>query len=385
MRPRGLYSQPMKPAIAEPIHRREYCRIIDLALVGLAAGRHRRDLGMPDDRQIFLEAPDQIAADDLDVVEIELHAHVRRADLADEVGGVFDVAEEITRPVARIDRLDQERDVRLGRRRRGARQVGDENLLRRRPLFDRHHAGHAMDGASADGDDVIQRAGERGGEIALAPGQRGETEFGALRGIDAELGELVPRQFGLHRARRRVIGKLQLDRGKARRGRRGKAIEQRSLGEQMAEIGGKARHRVSLLRRKPYSVSPRAGRGQAKPLCILPRENGGGAARSAAVGARASTILLRRQRSVEVRRPSSSSPVKTGEVPRDPPSLALRATAGLSPPKRGARRRKRGGRGAGLDNSLATKATRRVRRPLHHPTLASELRVVPLPRYRGGG
>ena len=70
----------------------------------------------------------------------------------------------------------------------------------------------------------------------------------------------------------------------------------------------------------------------------------------------------------------SSSPVKTGEVPRDPPSLALRATAGLSPPKRGARRRKRGGRGVGLDDSPATKTKRRVQTPIFF-----------LPRGNGGG
>ena len=77
--------------------------------------------------QIFLEALEQIAADDLHVIEIELDAHVRRADLADDVGGVLDAAEKIVRPVARIDRLDQQRDIRLGGFRGGARDILDED------------------------------------------------------------------------------------------------------------------------------------------------------------------------------------------------------------------------------------------------------------------
>src|SRR5580704_16464664 len=57
-----------------------------------------------------------------------------------------------------------------------------------------------------------------------------------------------------------------------------------------------------------------------------------------------------------------------------------------------------GGRGAGLDATQviqgklganaycsATTPTRRVRRPLHHGSLAARAPVVPLPRYRGGG
>jgi len=45
-------------------------------------------------------------------------------------------------------------------------------------------------------------------------------------------------------------------------------------------------------------------------------------------------------------------------------------------------RAKRGGRGAGLDETLATKVNRRVPRPLHHPSLAAD---GPPPPLRGGG
>jgi hypothetical protein len=39
-----------------------------------------------------------------------------------------------------------------------------------------------------------------------------------------------------------VIGKLQLDRAKAGRGRGGEPLDQRPLGEQVGQIGGEAGH-----------------------------------------------------------------------------------------------------------------------------------------------
>ena len=55
------------------------------------------------------------------VVKIELDFHVRLADLGDDVGGLLDAGEKIVRPVARIDRLDQARDVVAPRQIRRAR------------------------------------------------------------------------------------------------------------------------------------------------------------------------------------------------------------------------------------------------------------------------
>ena len=104
-----------------------------------------------------------------------------------------------------------------------------------------------MDGAAADRHHIIERALEGRVPIALAPRQRGETEFRALRRVDAELRQVVPLQLGRHRGRRDVIRKLQLDRGKTRGGSSAEALDQRALGEQMAEIGGKAGHGVSWL------------------------------------------------------------------------------------------------------------------------------------------
>ena len=59
----------------------------------------------------FSSRREQVAADDLHMIEIELDSHVRHPGLGDDVGGVLDVIEKIARPVARVDRLDQQRDV----------------------------------------------------------------------------------------------------------------------------------------------------------------------------------------------------------------------------------------------------------------------------------
>ena len=66
---------------------------------------------MADDGHEFLQPADDVAADDLHVIEIELHADVRLAGLGDDVGGVLDAVEEIIRPVDGVDRLDQQVDI----------------------------------------------------------------------------------------------------------------------------------------------------------------------------------------------------------------------------------------------------------------------------------
>src|ERR1700675_4639973 len=50
----------------------EHGRIIDLAFVGLAAGRHGGDLHVTDHGEELFEALEQIARHDLHVIEIEL-------------------------------------------------------------------------------------------------------------------------------------------------------------------------------------------------------------------------------------------------------------------------------------------------------------------------
>src|SRR5579871_34485 len=230
--------------IAEPVQRREDFRKIDFALVRLAARRHRGDLHVADKREMRFQAPDQIAADDLGVIEIELNAQVRRTDLFDDFGGVLETSKKITRPVAGIDRLDQKRDAGWRRLRGRAFQIFQKHGFGRRPLLDRDAAGHAMDRGAADHDHIIERLAECRVPFALAARTRAETEIAvaAHRRVDAELGEAMPLQLRLHGRRRYIIRKLQLDRSKASRRGRAEALEQRALGEQITEIGGEAGH-----------------------------------------------------------------------------------------------------------------------------------------------
>src|SRR5712691_4257382 len=157
----GLCARPIfaadPAAVAGAVEGREDLGIIDLALVRLVARGHRGDLHVRDMGQMLLEPSDQVAADDLGVIEVELDAQVRVFYLRDDVGRLLGAGEEIVRAVARVDRLDQQRDVRrrgpLGR----LREIADEGPLRRRALLGLNLAGEAMDLAAADQGDVVER------------------------------------------------------------------------------------------------------------------------------------------------------------------------------------------------------------------------------------
>src|ERR1039457_7248186 len=100
--------------ISEAVDRLEQRRIIDLALVRLVAAWPRGALHMADHRQVFLQPMEEIAPPGLHMAEIEVDAQVRFADLSDDVGGVLRAVVEIIWPVARIDPLDQQGDIRGG-------------------------------------------------------------------------------------------------------------------------------------------------------------------------------------------------------------------------------------------------------------------------------
>ena len=143
---------------------------------------------MADDLPVLLKSPDQIAADDLHVIEIVLQPQVRPVDLGDHIGGVLHPVEKIARHVARIDGLDIELDVLFRRQIGGAFQVLDEHGigLGARGLIDL--AGQAVNGAGADGGDEVERVGEGFSPVILTAGHGAKTEFAvAARGrIDAE-------------------------------------------------------------------------------------------------------------------------------------------------------------------------------------------------------
>src|SRR6516164_5147828 len=85
-------------AVTQAIEHREDCRVAHLPVVGLAARGDARDLHMPDNGEIFLKPPNQIAAHDLGMIEVELHAHIRPPDLVDDVGRLLDATQKVVRP-----------------------------------------------------------------------------------------------------------------------------------------------------------------------------------------------------------------------------------------------------------------------------------------------
>src|SRR3974390_83204 len=115
--------------VTEAIECREDCRIVHPAFIGLPAQGNTCDLHMTDQAKMLLQPPDEIAAHDLDMIEVELDTHIRPRNLVDDVGGVLDPAEEIVRAVTWIERLDQERDVAFAHRISRPNEVADEGGL----------------------------------------------------------------------------------------------------------------------------------------------------------------------------------------------------------------------------------------------------------------
>src|SRR5262245_55655113 len=250
--------------IAEFVHRFEYGGVIDLPLVRLMTRRHRRTLQMANHRKKFLETMDQVTADDLHVIEIELHADIWLADLCDNSGRVLHMIEKIIRPVATVNRLYEQVYVPCRRTVGGDGKVFNEHPVGCRTLLRRDLARKAMNRAGANLARIIERAVEQRLPILLAPRHGGESEFAFATGrcIQAQNGELVFLYRGLHRSRGHVVRKLQLDGLEAGGCGRINPFEQWPFGEQIAEIGGKARHGLPLndpLRAdaRAYSLAPR--------------------------------------------------------------------------------------------------------------------------------
>ena len=92
--------------------------------------------------------------------------------LGDDIGGVLDAVEVVARPVARIDRLDQERDVLLGREVGGSHEIADEDGLAGGALLRRQLAGQHVDLPPADRHHIVERLPEQHGEFSLAAAAR---------------------------------------------------------------------------------------------------------------------------------------------------------------------------------------------------------------------
>src|SRR5690242_20447184 len=76
-------------AVTDAVERGKYRGIVHFAFVWLVPRWYRRDLHMADHGHVLFEARDEITADDLGMIEVELDAHVRPLHLGDDVGGVL--------------------------------------------------------------------------------------------------------------------------------------------------------------------------------------------------------------------------------------------------------------------------------------------------------
>ena len=126
----GLVLAADPTVIAERGEGGEDGRIGDLAFVGLGPARHRRDLHVTDPRHEALEALEHVALHDRDVIAVEHDLHIRPPDRRDDLVGPLDRGIEIARRVARVERLQEDREAVRGSFVGGARDVPDEELGR---------------------------------------------------------------------------------------------------------------------------------------------------------------------------------------------------------------------------------------------------------------
>src|SRR6476646_11495684 len=205
---------------------------------------------MSDDGQEFFETIDQVSTHDLNVIEIELHADGFLPDLANKVRRVFDMIQEIIRPVATVDRLNQQCNFLGGGQIGCTGQIVDKDAVCSRALLERHLAGQTMNPARANCAGIFERAGEQRLPVLLATryGSKAKLAIALARWcIEPKDGELVPFDRRFYSRGRNLVGKLKFDRLEPCCCGGVDPLKQRSLGEEIPKIGSKTRHRLSLM------------------------------------------------------------------------------------------------------------------------------------------
>src|SRR4030095_5241365 len=143
--------------IAELIHAFEYGRVVAPPLVRVLTRWHSRHCKMANHRKDCLETMDQVSADNLHMIEIELHADICFADLCDNVCRVLHMIEKIIRPVATVNRLDEQRYVPRRRTVGGYAKVFNKYPVGRRTLLRRDLSREGMNCGGANIARIIQR------------------------------------------------------------------------------------------------------------------------------------------------------------------------------------------------------------------------------------
>lgn len=214
------------------------------------AARHIGDLHMRIPAMKVAHMPREIAFGDLAMIKIELQRDVLMRDAIEDDEGLARAAEKIAGVVARIERLDQQGRALSRRARAGALQIGDIDRLLRPPLIAQRLPGKDVDVRTAESPRVGQRLIDARIEISLAAELRSKAAVARLeiahrrvKQHDLDAGGFSARR---NFSGRKVVWKLELDRGETGLARRGEAVQERKLPEQGGEIGREFRHSSSF-------------------------------------------------------------------------------------------------------------------------------------------
>src|SRR5262249_37194127 len=152
-------------------HKIKEIGVVYLTDIRFVAARIPGDLDMPDQGEMRLELPRQIAAHDLAVIEVELQKQIWMSDSLDDSPCLVRQSEEVAGHVDHVDRLDDERDPPLGGLLSRPGEVLDEPPPPRR----RPGTRHAMELAAAIGLGIAEGLAEGSMEVRLSSGQRAKS------------------------------------------------------------------------------------------------------------------------------------------------------------------------------------------------------------------
>jgi hypothetical protein len=152
------------------------CAAIELTRVRLVAFGNACNLDMAYMRRERFEPCNDVAFDDLHMIDVEQQTHIRQADGLNDVTCLVCSGHEISTAVATIERLYHHRHILLGGARSGIFQMTDKRLARGRALRcdgARHH----IDIAGADLDGIGQGLIETGIGFRLVSRHGGKAQI----------------------------------------------------------------------------------------------------------------------------------------------------------------------------------------------------------------
>jgi len=212
------------------------------------AQRHGGDLHVADDRHHLGQAHDHLAMDPLAVVDVELQLEVGQRQLRDQRRRLAEIVQEIARHVAAVERLQDDVQPVLGRRRAGEADglpIACAGLRRARRGDARHHVQpahprrqrvvHGLRHARLELRPTLGK--HRHAAVAGRPVARRHVEQRDLQPVGLQaIGDLLRRMF---------VGEEEFDGLEAGVGGRGEAVEKAPFVEHHRQVGGEAGHQAA--------------------------------------------------------------------------------------------------------------------------------------------